>query len=71
MKINSDILLLIKSIGYRLFGTIATIIISFIFTHNVQVSLEIGIVEVISKIILYYVYDKLWNFVVEKNGKIM
>lgn len=69
---NTNLLLIIKSIGYRIFGTLATIIISFIFTGSIKISLGIGFFEVISKIILYFVYDKLWEkIMVICNGKNM
>ena len=63
---KKDILLIIKSIGYRIFGTLATIIISFIFTGSVKISISIGIFEVLSKIILYYVYEKIWQGIMVK-----
>lgn len=65
---TSNTLLLIKSIGYRIFGTLATIIISFIFTGSIKISFSIGFFEVISKILLYFIYDKLWeNIILRKN----
>ena len=62
--------LVIKSIGYRLFGTLATILISFIFTGNISISLSIGFFEVLSKIILYVVYEKLWEKIIKKIKKV-
>lgn len=61
LRKHYNLMLLIKAIGYRLWGTLATIIISFIFTGNVKISVSIGICEVISKIILYYIYEKMWE----------
>lgn len=66
--LNHNTLLLIKSIGYRIFGTLATVVISFIFTGSIKISVSIGFFEVISKIILYFVYDKIWEKIV-KNDK--
>ena len=63
---NSHILSLIKGILYRIFGTICTILISFIFTGNIQISLVIGVVEVFSKILLYYFYERIWLFAMKK-----
>ena len=63
-------LLLVKSIGYRVFATLVTIIISFILTKSVKISISIGLLEVISKIVLYYLYEKIWeNF--KKDEKIL
>ena len=58
---SHNILLLIKSIGYRIFATLATIIISFIFTKSIKISISIGLLEVISKIVLYFMYEKIWE----------
>ena len=63
---NSHILSLIKGILYRVFGTFCTIIISFIFTGNLKISLGIGVVEVFSKILLYYCYERIWLFMIDK-----
>ncbi|MBQ2870771.1 DUF2061 domain-containing protein [bacterium] len=63
---DSHTLSLIKGILYRFFGTICTILISFVFTKNVTISLSIGIVEIISKVLLYYVYERLWIFSMKK-----
>lgn len=51
---------ILKSFLYRIFATCGTIVIAFIFTRNVKISFGIGIFEFISKIILYYVYERLW-----------
>ncbi len=62
IKENSHILSLIKGILYRIFGTLCTIIISFVFTGSIKISIGIGMVEIISKILLYYIYERLWLF---------
>lgn len=63
---NSHVLSLIKGLLYRIFGTICTILISFVFTGSLKISLGIGLVEVFSKIILYYFYERLWLFAMSK-----
>ncbi len=63
---NSHILSLIKGLLYRIFGTLCTILISFLFTGNIQISLGIGVVEVFSKVILYYFYERIWIFAMKK-----
>lgn len=51
---------LIKSIIYRLCGTICTVLVSFVLTHDAQISISIGIAEMISKVLLYYLYERFW-----------
>ena len=66
LRQDSHILSLLKGVLYRVFGTICTILISFIFTGNIVISLSIGVVEVVSKIILYYLYERIWMFAMTK-----
>lgn len=58
-------MLLIKSILYRIFASTITSFIAFIFTGNLQLSFGIGIFEFISKIFTYYVYEKIWNKLID------
>jgi uncharacterized membrane protein len=52
---------LIKSIVYRLFGTIATFLIALFFTGEFFISSGIAVVELITKTVLYYLYERFWN----------
>jgi len=59
-----------KTITWRLLGTIDTIIISWFLTNNWMIGFSIGGVEVISKMILYYIHERLWyksNFGIKRN----
>ena len=51
----------IKSVSYRIFGSIATASISFFFTHNAAASLSIGAVEFCTKFGLFYVHERAWT----------
>ncbi len=50
-----------KAISWRMTGTIDTIVISWIITRRFNVALSIGIVEVFTKMILYYLHERTWN----------
>lgn len=52
---------LLKSISWRITGTIDTFIISFIITGQVKFALTISGVEVITKLALYYFHERIWN----------
>ena len=52
---------LIKGISYRFFGTLDTIIISWIVSRNPLIALKIGFTEVTTKIILFYLHERLWR----------
>lgn len=58
---------LIKSISWRLVGTVDTMLISFLITGQLKFALSIGGIEFFTKIFLYYLHERLWNVI--KFGK--
>ncbi|MCE7055177.1 DUF2061 domain-containing protein [Algoriphagus sp. AGSA1] len=54
---------LLKSISWRIVGTIDTIIISYFVTGEFVMAISIGSVEVFSKIILFYFHERIWEAV--------
>lgn len=51
---------LMKSVSWRIVGTLDTIIISYFITGKVTIALSIGSVEVLTKTVLYYFHERLW-----------
>ena len=51
---------LMKSVSWRIVGTIDTMVISYFITGKVTIALSIGSVEVLTKTILYYFHERLW-----------
>ena len=51
---------IIKSVSWRIVGTIDTMIISYFITGKMTIAVSIGSVEVITKTILYYFHERLW-----------
>lgn len=51
----------VKSVSYRLFGSSATALISYFFTHNAAASVSIGLVEFCTKFGLFYAHERLWT----------
>ena len=49
-----------KTISWRLIGTIDTIILSWLISGDLSLGLQIGFLEVITKMILYYFHERLW-----------
>ncbi|HPA16694.1 MAG TPA: DUF2061 domain-containing protein [Verrucomicrobiae bacterium] len=52
---------LAKSISWRLTGTVDTMIISFLITGKLKWALSIGVVELFTKMFLYYAHERIWN----------
>ncbi len=51
----------VKSISWRIIGTIDTILISWLVTGTLMVALSIGIVELVTKMVLYFFHERIWN----------
>ena len=49
-----------KTISWRVIGTLDTIILSGIITGSLTLGLAIGGVEVITKMILYFLHERAW-----------
>jgi uncharacterized membrane protein len=49
-----------KAITWRLVGTIDTILLSWLITGNPLTGLKIGFSEVLTKMILYYLHERVW-----------
>ena len=52
---------LLKSISWRIIGTLDTIVISYVITGELAFALSIGGIELITKMVLYVVHERLWN----------
>ncbi|HMS66283.1 MAG TPA: DUF2061 domain-containing protein [Ignavibacteria bacterium] len=50
----------VKGISWRLLGSIDTIIIAFIITGDSTKAFEIGFTEVFTKMILFYLHERIW-----------
>jgi len=49
-----------KSISWRIVGTLDTIVLSGLITGSWTIGFTIGGVEVISKMILYFLHERMW-----------
>ena len=49
-----------KAVSWRTVGTIDTFIISFFVTGRVSLAGTIAAVEVVTKILIYYLHERVW-----------
>jgi uncharacterized membrane protein len=49
-----------KTISWRIIGTIDTIVLSSLITGDFKIGISIGGVEVITKMILYFLHERAW-----------
>ena len=60
---------ILKTLTWRIVGTTDTILFGFIIIGNPWVGLKIGLVETISKLLLYYMHERIWykvNFGIDR-----
>ena len=50
----------LKTVSWRIIGTLDTIILSGVITGSWELGLTIGGVEVVTKMILYYIHERAW-----------
>jgi adenylylsulfate kinase len=60
MKNPDQLRHILKTISWRIVGTLDTIIISYIITGSVSIGMAIGGFEVFTKMILYYLHERAW-----------
>lgn len=53
---------LLKAVSWRIFGTFSTALMSYLVTHEIKFAIYIGALEFISKIVCFYVHERLWIF---------
>ena len=51
---------LAKTVSWRIIGTLDTIILSGIITGSWEIGLAIGGIELITKMVLYYLQERAW-----------
>ncbi|WP_343487614.1 DUF2061 domain-containing protein [Allomuricauda sp. d1] len=52
---------IVKSISWRVIGTLDTIIISWVITGTLTLAFSIGVVELVTKMVLYFFHERIWN----------
>ena len=51
---------ILKTITWRIIGTLDTMILSWIITGQLEMGSSIGGVELITKMVLYYFHERAW-----------
>jgi len=52
---------LLKAISWRIVATSTTMFLVFLFTGNLVLSVGVGSLELLLKLVLYYVHERIWN----------
>ena len=60
-KTASRLRSLLKAFTWRVLATTDTFVISFIVTNELKWASSIALIEIITKAILYYIHERIWN----------
>ena len=50
-----------KAISWRMLATVTTFVLVFLFTNEVVLAFGVGIFDMLFKIVLYYLHERVWN----------
>ena len=51
---------ILKTLTWRLVGTIDTVLLAWLISGDPMIGLSIGGVEITTKIVLYYLHERVW-----------
>ena len=52
---------ILKAVSWRVTGTIDTFVISYLITGTIKMAASISLVEIATKMTLYFFHERLWN----------
>ena len=63
---------LAKTVTWRIVGTIDTFLLSWAITGDAFIGLQIGLVETITKMVLYFFHERVWYKInLSKSGRVL
>lgn len=54
---------IVKALSWRCIGTLDTLIVSYILTQKIGIAASIAAVDFISKMMLYFFHERIWNLI--------
>lgn len=63
MITDSPLRSLIKGLSWRVFAGIDTFLLAVILTGKVMIAVPIAFGEILTKIVLYFLHERLWNYI--------
>lgn len=58
---ESNLRSIMKSVTFRILATITTIVLIYIFFGRLDVAAVIGVLEIVLKLALYYIHERVWD----------
>ena len=63
MMKDSNVRSFVKGVTWRITGTLDTMLMAFLVTGQIGNAVKIGLTEVLTKVVLYYFHERLWNII--------
>ena len=54
---------IVKTVTWRITGSTATFLIAYLLTGNLAISGVIGMTQMVTNTILYYMHERIWNLI--------
>jgi len=51
---------IIKTITWRVIATLATTLVALLLSRNIEMAINIGLIDMALKILLYYCHERWW-----------
>ncbi len=52
---------LLKTISWRIVGTLDTVLLGWFVTGHLSLGAKIGLLELLTKMFLYYLHERVWH----------
>ena len=52
-----------KAVSYRVLGSLSTAVLVFFFSGDVKIAAGIGTLDVVAKLGLYWLHERIWNHI--------
>ncbi|TWO33407.1 DUF2061 domain-containing protein [Seonamhaeicola sediminis] len=52
-----------KALSWRVVGTLDTLVVSYILTGRISLAASIASVDFVTKLILYFFHERVWNVI--------
>lgn len=60
---ESPVRSIVKAVSWRVIGTLDTLLISYALTGEIVLATSIASVDFVTKMILYFFHERLWNLI--------
>lgn len=58
---DSKLRTFVKTLSWRLTGSGATFLISFLISNDISIAGTIATIQLVANTVLYYIHERLWN----------